>query len=412
MLAVGGGIAAYKSAALCSQLGKRGYDVHVLMTEHATRFIQPLTFQALSKHPVVTDTFAEPRPEEIAHIAIADRADLFLVAPATANLIGKLAHGIADDIVSTTALAVTAPLVLAPAMNVHMLEHPAVVHNLGLLRGRGAIVIDPGAGPLACGYTGKGRLAEPDDIVEIVDAILHPDATLAGRNVVVTAGPTVEDIDPVRFLSNRSSGKMGYALAAAAAARGATVTLVSGPTALPAPPRVQRLDVRSTAEMRQAVLTALRDADVLIAAAAPADFRPRQPLAHKWKKAEGAPQLDLEPTPDILAEAGASKAPGQVLVGFAAETRDAVEAGHDKLTGKNLDWVVVNNVLDADAGFAVDTNRVTLLGRDGSRTDLPVLPKSEVAERILDRVVQSLASAAPRRGAVGLTEDKQEPGRG
>ncbi|WDL97417.1 bifunctional phosphopantothenoylcysteine decarboxylase/phosphopantothenate--cysteine ligase CoaBC [Alicyclobacillus sp. ALC3] len=387
VLGVGGGIAAYKAAALCSLLTKRGYSVEVLMTANATRFIQPLTFQSLSKHPVIVDTMNEPAPQEIAHIAIADRADLFVVAPATANLIGKLANGIADDMVSTTALAVTAPMLIAPAMNVHMLAHPAVQMNLEVLRARGAVIVDPGSGPLACGYTGKGRLAEPEDIADVIAALLARKVDLQGRSVVVTAGPTVEDIDPVRFLSNRSSGKMGYALAEAALLRGATVTLIHGPTSLAPVVGVKMVPVRSTEDMLGAVQAAVSAADVLISAAAPADFRPRERLEHKWKKSGGTPTLELEPTPDVLGTVAANKTANQVFVGFAAETRQALEYGRDKLVRKNLDLVVVNNVLESDAGFGVDTNRVTLVGRDEADEMLPLLPKHEVANRILDKVV-------------------------
>ncbi len=388
VLGVGGGIAAYKAAALCSLLTKRGYSVEVLMTANATRFIQPLTFQSLSKHPVIVDTMNEPAPHEIAHIAIADRADLFVVAPATANLIGKLANGIADDMVSTTALAVTAPVLIAPAMNVHMLAHPAVQMNLEVLRARGAVIVDPGSGPLACGYTGKGRLAEPEDIADVIDALLARKVDLQGRSVVVTAGPTVEEIDPVRFLSNRSSGKMGYALAEAAVLRGATVTLIHGPTSLAPVAGVKMVPVRSTEDMLGAVKAAVSDADALISAAAPADFRPRERLEHKWKKTSGTPTLDLEPTPDILGTVAVNKTVNQVFVGFAAETRQAVEYGRDKLLRKNLDLVVVNNVLESDAGFGVDTNRVTLVRRAETDEVLPLLPKHEVANRILDKVVE------------------------
>jgi phosphopantothenoylcysteine decarboxylase/phosphopantothenate--cysteine ligase len=387
VLGVGGGIAAYKSAALASLLVKRGYDVQVLMTEHATRFVQPLTFQALTKRPVIVDTFAEPDPGEIAHIAVADRAALFLVAPATANLIAKLAHGIADDMVTTTALAVQAPTVVAPAMNVHMFEHPAVQENLAKLRSRGVIVIDPASGPLACGYTGTGRLPEPEDIAAVVEAVLTQRRDLCGLSVLVTAGPTVEDIDPVRFLSNASSGKMGYAIAAAAVARGARVTLVSGPTSLEPPPGVTVVRVRSTQDMYEAVAARISEADVYISAAAPADFRPRQRLDTKWKKGDGVPELVLEPTVDILAEMGRRKQPHQTFVGFAAETGNAVEKARDKLVRKNLDLLVVNDVSEADAGFAVDTNRVTLLDARGGEHALPLLPKTEVAHRILDAVL-------------------------
>ncbi|WP_067922044.1 bifunctional phosphopantothenoylcysteine decarboxylase/phosphopantothenate--cysteine ligase CoaBC [Alicyclobacillus shizuokensis] len=391
LVGVGGGIAAYKTATLCSQLVKRGYQVQVLMTEHATRFVQPLTFQALTHRPVVVDTFAEPDAAEIAHVAIADRADMYVIAPATANLLAKLALGIADDMVTTTALAVTAPLLVAPAMNVHMYEHPTVQRNLSLLRQRGALVVNPGEGPLACGYTGKGRLAEPEDIADIIDAHFAGRRQLGGLRVLVSAGPTVEDIDPVRYLSNASSGKMGYALAEAALARGAEVVLVSGPTHLAPVPGAQMRHVRSTEDMLRAVLDEVPAADVFISAAAPVDFRPVQRHEHKWKKAQGVPVLELEPTPDILSKVREMRRQDQVIVGFAAETQDALVYAREKLERKQLDLIVVNNVAEPDAGFGVDTNRVSLLRPSGAQEDLPLLSKREVAERILDMVAQRLA---------------------
>lgn len=386
VLGVSGGIAAYKSASLCSLLMKSGYDVRVLMTKNATRFIQPLTFQSLSKHPVVVDTFEEPDPSEIAHISIADRASLFLVAPATANIIAKMAHGIADDMVSTTALAVLCPIVVAPAMNVHMYGHPAVEDNLNILRKRGVIVMDPASGPLACGYTGKGRMPEPDDVLSVVDAVLSKNKTLAGTRLVVTAGPTIEDVDPIRFLSNSSSGKMGYEIAREAVARGAEVTLVSGPThLLPVPGATMRY-IRSTEDLLEAVTEAMKDASVLISAAAPADFRPSERLPHKWKKSEGVPSIELVPTPDVLLSVARSRTSKMVLVGFAAETVDVVEGARRKLIEKNLDLVVANNILEEGAGFAGDTNRVTLVKRYQEAVSLPLMSKAEVAARILDEV--------------------------
>jgi phosphopantothenoylcysteine decarboxylase / phosphopantothenate---cysteine ligase len=392
LVGVGGGIAAYKSAVLCSGLVKRGYDVQVLMTEHATEFITPLTFQALTKRPVVISTFREPDAAEIAHIAMADRAALYIIAPATANLIAKLATGIADDMVTTTALACTAPLLIAPAMNVHMYDHPTVQQNLATLRMRGVLIADPAEGLLACGYTGKGRLPEPEDLIAIVEAKLQQVKDFAGVRMVVTAGPTVEDIDPVRFLSNGSSGKMGYAIAAAAAQRGAEVTLVSGPTHLSQPVGVHTVSVRSTDDMLQAVLQHVATADVLISAAAPVDFRPTERLAHKWKKTAGMPELHLSATPDILTEVMQKKQPGQTVVGFAAETKDAVSYAREKMTRKGLDLIVVNNLLQAGAGFAVDTNQVTILTSDGGELALPLMSKAEVANRLLDELVERVAS--------------------
>jgi phosphopantothenoylcysteine decarboxylase/phosphopantothenate--cysteine ligase len=391
LLGVSGGIAAYKSAALCSALVKRGYDVQVLMTENATRFIQPLTFQALSRNPVLTNTFVEPNPAEIAHIAKADAASALVIAPATANVIGKLAAGIADDVLTTTALAIRCPLILAPAMNVNMYEHPAVQENLNVLRKRGAIVIEPGTGPLACGWTGKGRLPEPEDILEVVESVLRRKSDLAGVRVLVTAGPTIEDIDPVRYLSNASSGKMGYALAAAASARGAVVQLISGPTHLPPVPGVDTVYIRSTEDLLQAVRERIKDADLFISAAAPADFRPVQKLPHKWKKSDGVPVLELEPTPDVLATVSREKRENQCFVGFAAETTDAVRYGRDKLERKNLDMVVVNNVAEPGAGFAVDTNKVTVVRRGGPDVELPLMSKAQVAEALFDLIVETLA---------------------
>ncbi|WAH35500.1 bifunctional phosphopantothenoylcysteine decarboxylase/phosphopantothenate--cysteine ligase CoaBC [Alicyclobacillus dauci] len=388
LVGVGGGIAAYKSAALCSFLVKRGFDVQVLMTEHATRFIQPLTLQALTKHPVIFDTFAEPNPSEIAHIAVADRALLYVIAPATANLIAKLAHGLADDMVTTTALAATCKTVVAPAMNVHMYDHPAVQHNLGILRERGVIVMDPGEGPLACGYTGKGRMPEPEDITSVIEALLSESRDLLGLRIVITAGPTVEDIDPVRYLSNRSSGKMGYALARQAVARGASVTLVSGPTHLDPVSGAKMVYVRSTEQMLSGVQEAMEDADVLIAAAAPADYRPARVFGQKWKKLDGLPQIELEETPDILATINRSRVHGQTLVGFAAETRDVVSFGKRKLEEKGLDLIVVNDVSQPGAGFDVDTNQVVLLSKSGDVDPLPMMAKSSVADRILTQVKQ------------------------
>ncbi|WP_067621311.1 bifunctional phosphopantothenoylcysteine decarboxylase/phosphopantothenate--cysteine ligase CoaBC [Alicyclobacillus acidiphilus] len=388
LVGVGGGIAAYKSAALCSLLVKRGYDVQVLMTENATRFIQPLTLQALTKHPVIFDTFAEPNPSEIAHIAVADRALLYVIAPATANLIAKLAHGLADDMVTTTALAATCKTIVAPAMNVHMYDHPAVQHNLSILRSRGTIVLDPDEGPLACGYTGKGRLPEPEDIAEVIEAMLSEHRDLEGLHIVITAGPTIEDIDPVRYLSNRSSGKMGYALAKQAVARGAKVTLVSGPTHLSPVPGAKMMYVRSTEEMLSGVREAMREADVLIAAAAPADFRPAATFPQKWKKSQGAMQLEFVQTPDILATVSRQRNKGQTIVGFAAETNDVIRYGAEKLNEKGLDLIVINDVSQQGAGFDVDTNQVTLMTKSGGVSTLPLMAKSSVADRILSAVKQ------------------------
>ncbi|KPV45343.1 bifunctional phosphopantothenoylcysteine decarboxylase/phosphopantothenate--cysteine ligase CoaBC [Alicyclobacillus ferrooxydans] len=385
LLAVGGGIAAYKAASLCSLLVKHGYDVQVLMTRNATEFIKPLTFQSLSRNPVVVSTFEEPNPAEIAHVAMADRADLFVVAPATANLIGKLAHGIADDMVTTTALVCQAPLLIAPAMNVHMYDHPAVQENLRILRQRGAIVVDPGSGPLACGYTGKGRLAEPEEIKDVVDAVLTRQSDLSDLRVLVTAGPTVEDIDPVRFVSNGSSGKMGYAIAEAAVSRGAKVTLVTGPSHLEPVAGAEMVRVRSTEQMKDAVLKRLSTVDAVIGAAAPVDFRPAERFDQKWKKSDGLPQIDWVQTPDILASVAKAKEARHVVVGFAAETRDVVLNAEKKLVSKDLDFVVGNQIGEEGVGFGTDTNRVIIVSKNGP-DPLPLMSKLDVANEILSRV--------------------------
>ncbi|QQE80734.1 bifunctional phosphopantothenoylcysteine decarboxylase/phosphopantothenate--cysteine ligase CoaBC [Alicyclobacillus sp. SO9] len=386
LVGVGGGIAAYKAASLCSLLMKAQHEVQVLMTENATKFITPLTLQSLTRKPVVVDTFNEPNPTEIAHIALADKADLYVIAPATANLIGKLAAGIADDMVSTTALAVTSPLLIAPAMNVHMFEHPAVQQNLATLRHNGALIINPGSGPLACGYTGKGRLAEPEDILQVITAVLNQKTDMAGVHLVVTAGPTIEDIDPVRYLSNNSSGKMGYALAEAGKQRGARVTLISGPTNLPDVSGIEMIRVRSTQDMYDAVDKVVDTADIYISAAAPVDFRPVVRHHQKLKKGAGVTHLELEQTTDILLSVAGRKQPSQTFVGFAAETSDVLQYGMAKLERKNLDMVVVNDILAPGAGFAGDTNVVTILMRGREPIALPVLNKFEVANRILDQI--------------------------
>jgi phosphopantothenoylcysteine decarboxylase / phosphopantothenate---cysteine ligase len=387
VLGVCGGIAAYKAAGLCSLLGKEGYDVQVLMTEHATRFVQPLTFQSLSKHPVVVDTFLEPNPAEIAHIAIADRADYYVIAPATANVIAKLALGLADDMVTTTALATTAPIIVAPAMNVHMFSHRTVREHIEKLRTRGVIVLEPGSGPLACGYVGKGRMPEPLDIADVLFALATKSHDLVGESIVVTAGPTVEDIDPVRFLSNSSSGRMGYAIAAAAVNRGATVTLVSGPTHLPPVVGAKMISVRSTGEMLEAVQKVVTDADILVSAAAPADFRPKEKYGFKWKKSMGIPVLELESTPDVLATVSQQKTGQQIFVGFAAETENEIQNGTDKLTRKGLDMLVVNNVTEVGSGFGVDTNRVVFLYPDAGPEPMPLMSKDGVANELLTRIL-------------------------
>ena len=393
VLGVTGCIGAYKACEVLRELQRRGTDVHVVMTAAATRFVTPMTFEALSRHPVFHDQWALGANGDILHISLADDADLLLVAPATANILGKLARGIADDALSTLALATRAPVLVAPAMNVNMFEHPAVQENLATLRGRGVGVVEPGRGYLACGWLGKGRLAETGDIVDAAMAVLLRRRGLEGQTVLVTAGPTVEDIDPVRFVSNRSSGKMGYRIAEAARDRGASVVLVSGPTDLVPPAGVETIPVRSAEEMQRAVAAQVGRATVVIAAAAVSDYRPASPSTSKLKKADGPATLDLVRTPDILKGLGEAKG-GRVLVGFAAETEDLLANAARKLEVKNLDLVVANDVTVPGAGFGGDTNAVVLIRRDGSRIEVPLASKREVAERILDEV-RALLPAAP-----------------
>jgi phosphopantothenoylcysteine decarboxylase/phosphopantothenate--cysteine ligase len=384
VLGVTGCIGAYKACEVLRELQKRDLDVHVVMTEHATRFVSAMTFEALSGHPVFVDQFALGAESDIRHISLADAADLLLVAPATANTIGKFARGIADDALSTLFLATRAPVLVAPAMNVNMFEHPAVLDNIALLRARGVEFVEPGSGYLACGWLGKGRLAEVPDIVSAALAVLARRRSLDGQAVVVTAGPTVEDIDPVRFVSNRSSGKMGYRLAEAARDRGARVVLVSGPTALPPPAGVQVVAVRSAEEMARAVGEHAAGAAVVVMAAAVSDYRPAEVAPQKMKKQPGPARLDLVRTPDILRSLGQAKA-GRFLVGFAAETENVLESARQKRREKNLDLIVANDVGREGSGFGVDHNAAVLIDGE-AETALPPMGKRELAERIWDRV--------------------------
>jgi len=393
VLGVTGCIGAYKACEVLRELQKQGVDVHVVMTAAATRFVSPMTFEALSRHPVFHDQFSLGENGEIRHISLADDAELLLVAPATANSLGKFAHGIADDALSTLYLATRAPVLVAPAMNVNMFDHPAVQQNLATLRTRGVGVIEPGDGYLACGWLGKGRLAEVDVIVSAALARLGASRDLERETVLVTAGPTLEDLDPVRFVSNRSTGTMGYRLAEAARDRGARVVLVSGPTALPAPAGVTFESVRSAVEMKAAVDRHAGQATVVIAAAAVSDYRPAEPSHSKLKKTDAALRLDLVRTPDILKSLGGAKG-RRLLVGFAAETEDVLANARKKLEAKNLDLIVANDVTAAGAGFGGETNAVVLLRRDGQRRDVPLASKREVAERILDEVI-ALRTAKP-----------------
>lgn len=402
VLGITGSIAAYKSADLVRKLRalrdprypERRIAVRAVLTDAGAHFITPVTLQTLTGNPVSQGVFEPPEQWNIEHIALADDADLLLIAPATANILAKLAHGLADDLLSSTALACTAPLLIAPAMNVHMWDHPATQANLRLLRERGAIFIGPADGELACGYAGRGRMSSPEEIAAAVARYFlgHP-RDFAGRRVLITAGPTREYLDPVRFLSNPSTGKMGYALAAAAHARGATVTLVSGPVALPAPPGVTVIPVTTAEEMATAALQAAEQADVIIGAAAPADFTPVHPAGQKIKKADRAQlTVDLQPTTDILAAIGRRKRPGQRIVAFAAETERLEEHAAEKLARKNADLIVANDVTAPHAGFAADTNRAVLLYPDGRREELPLQTKAEMAERIWDAVREMLGN--------------------
>ncbi len=394
VLGITGGIAAYKSADLTSKLVQAGARVDVVMTEAAARFVGPLTFQALTGRPVHGDMFRLLEQTEMAHLSLAWRAHVLVIAPATANTLAKLAHGIADNLLCSTALATAAPLVLAPAMDAGMWEHPATQENLELLRRRGAIVVGPGEGRLASGRIGRGRMAEVPEIVGTIRWVLGRDGPLAGRHVVVTAGGTQEPVDPVRYVGNRSSGKMGYALAQAALERGARVTLVSAPTALAVPVGSTCVHVATAEEMRRAVLEALPGCDVLAMAAAVADYRPAECAGQKIKKGAGDLALVLQRTPDILADVAAARERGGrplLVVGFAAETQDLLANARQKLVAKKLDLIVANDVSATDSGFGVDTNRVTMLDRGGGEEPLPLLSKDEVAARIWDRVAGLLA---------------------
>jgi len=392
-LGVTGGVAAYKAAELVRRLQQEKLDVQVVMTRSAQEFITPLTFAALTGQKVITDMFssagAAPANVEsaIEHIAVAQRIDLLLVAPATADILGKFAHGIADDFLTTLHLATKAPVVVAPAMNVNMWEHAAIQENVAALRARGVHVVDPDEGYLACGMTGAGRLAATETIARKVCEVLGLRRDLAGQTVVVTAGPTRENIDPVRFLTNRSSGKMGYSLAEAASRRGAHVILISGPTDLKAPDGVDWVPVRTTEDMRSAVLERAAEANVVIMAAAVADYRPAAPYATKLKRGEGSLTLELEPTPDILADLARTNG-SRVLVGFAAETDHVAENAKSKLARKGADMIVANDVTQEGAGFDTDTNIVTLFLRDGREIPLPQMTKLEVANHILDCVLE------------------------
>lgn len=389
LLGVTGGIACYKAAALTSKLVQSGYSVKVMMTKSATNFVSPLTFQALSRNEVYTDTFIENNPEVIAHIDLADWADLCLIAPATANMLAKLAHGLADDMVSTTLLATTAPVWIAPAMNVHMYDHPAVKKNIDTLHQFGHRFIEPGDGYLACGYVGKGRLEEPETIVDYIDQhFSEPEQPLKGKKVLITAGPTKEKIDPVRYLTNHSSGKMGYALAEEAEKMGAEVVLISGPSTLPVPTGVKCISIETAEHMYEQVLKYFPSADIVIKSAAVADYRPKQTSQQKIKKKDGNLILEFERTKDILMELGKRKE-HQYLVGFAAETEKLEEHAYGKLERKNADMIIANDLTAKGAGFSADTNIVTIVQKNHRPKKLPLLSKNETAKRILEEIVKN-----------------------
>jgi phosphopantothenoylcysteine decarboxylase/phosphopantothenate--cysteine ligase len=382
LLGVTGGIACYKAAELVRLLVQQGLTVYVIMTKSAMEFVTPLTFQTLSGHPVATELFSLTEESQIGHIRLADQADLVVIAPATANIVGKIAAGIADDLLTTVVQATTAKVLIVPSMNVHMYENPILQENIRKLVSLGYGFMEPAEGYLACGYDGKGRLPEPHDIVEEIQRRLGKN-DLLGERILITAGPNQEPIDPIRYVSNRSSGKMGYALAQAGLRRGAEVTLVSGPTSLSAPARVRSIPVKTAAEMRAAVLEEFPQATAVIMAAAVADYSPVHYTARKIKRGNKPMQIDLKPNPDILRELGSMKR-HQLLIGFAAETDDLVANARRKLQEKNLDLIVANDVTQEGSGFDVDTNAVTILDRTGGVRSLPRMTKQELADRIYD----------------------------
>lgn len=395
VLGVTGGIAAYKAATLCSRLVQRGADVHVIMTSSAKQFITELTLQSLTKNPVYSDTFDEREPSVVSHIHLADLADLVLVAPATANIIGKMANGLADDMLTTTLLATTAPVMISPAMNVHMYTHPAVVANMETLVSRGVSLIEPGEGLLACGYVGKGRMEEPESIVEVVERFFEQqemdrvlsesnkaEGILSGKKVVVTAGGTIERIDPVRYITNDSSGKMGFAIAKAAKEMGADVHLIAAHTDVTPPEGVKTERVESAQDMYEAVMREFDDSDLVVKAAAVADYRPTEAAPLKLKKQGETMTLELVKTTDILEALGKSKK-SQFLIGFAAETNSVEEYATDKLRRKNCDLIVANDVTKSGAGFGTDTNSVHIFDSEGLALHLPLMSKEDVARRLL-----------------------------
>lgn len=389
VLGVTGGIACFKAAALASMLKKQHADVQVIMTENATKFVTPLTFEQLTGNKALVDTFDRNFVHAVEHISVADRADFVLIAPATANVIAKLAHGLADDMLTTTVLACRCKKAIAPAMNTGMYENPVTQDNIETLRHYGWEIVDPAEGRLACGAEGKGRLPEPEDLLEVCLHALAHEKDLLGKRVLVTAGPTQEALDPVRYLTNHSSGRMGYAIAAAAARRGAIVTLVSGPVALKKPAYVNTVDVVTAEDMFDAVMQYAPDADIIIKAAAVADYRPAAVSDNKLKKSDDALSIPLERTKDILGTLGKEKREGQFLCGFSMETENMLENSRKKLEKKNLDMIAANNVKEPGAGFAVETNVLTLITKDGE-TALPLMRKDAAADALLDAIIKRI----------------------
>ncbi len=388
VIGVTGGIAAYKALDIVSKLKKASVNVHVIMTQSAQKFVQPLSFQSLSQNYVVADMFDEPKTWEIEHISLAQKADLFVIVPATANIIGKIANGIADDMLTTTVMATKAPVLIAPAMNTNMYQNPIVQENIRKLEQMGYRFIEPDTGQLACGDVGVGKLPPPEKIVEEILQQLDRKLDLKDKKIIVTAGPTREPIDPVRYITNHSSGKMGYAIAEKAAYRGAEVLLISGPTTLPSPYGVQRIDVNTTMEMYEAVMEKAKWANIIIKAAAVADFRPAVVAENKIKKADADLIIPLTRNPDILKELGNRKAPNTILIGFAAETQDLIENAKKKIQNKNLDFIVANDLTKEGAGFQSDTNIVTIIDKKGHIEHLSKMSKGELAEVILDKAKQ------------------------
>ena len=389
LLGITGGIAAYKAAYLASALVKLHANVEVVMTEHATRFIAPLTFEQLTGRRCMVDTFDRNFSHQVEHIALADRTDLVIIAPATANVCAKLAHGLCDDMLTTTVLACTCPKLIAPAMNTHMFENQVTQDNLDILRRYGWEIIAPGSGHLACGAVGPGRMPEPQELIEhILRAIALPH-DLTGKRVLVTAGPTQESLDPVRYLTNHSTGKMGYAIAKMAMLRGAQVTLISGPTALQKPPFVEVVDIISAQDMFEAVTARQEQSDLIFKAAAVADYTPADYCNDKIKKKDGEMSIPLTRTQDILQYLGGHRRAGQVICGFSMETKDMLENSRSKLEKKHVDMICANNLKVAGAGFGTDTNVITLITKDGI-TELPLMSKEEAASRIIDRALELL----------------------